>query len=198
MKTKKIILAVLFFFSYTAIANDHEEKEEGGGHEAAAPAAPAATLPPWIALEAKITELSARVKSKEESLAKMLEEKNHLPANSPHVKPLLKQILKEHEELQKLAEEYKKNVNQLNYRFPERNAKSIRTYDRIEVKSLEQMEQSLGLEGKLDRNMKKMRTQYGTEKAEAHSTQGVKPVPTPKKQKKAPSIEEEGALIINK
>lgn len=200
MKIKNFLFSGIVFCSLNLQANSdggHEAKKEEGGHESA-PAAPAATIPAWISLEAKITELSARIKSKEESLAKMLEEKNHLPANSPHVKPLLKQILKEHEELQKLAEDHKKNVNQLNYRFPERNAKANRTYDRIEVKSLEQMEQSLGLDGKLDRNMQKMRTQYGTKKAEDHSAHAVKPAPTVKKQKKAPSIEEEGAIILNK
>ncbi len=191
MKIKSLLFSVIFMLSPSLQANS-------GGGEEKKEAAPAATVPAWIPLEAKITELSARVKSKEESLAKMLEEKNHLPANSPHVKPLLKQILKEHQELQKLAEDHKKNVNQLNYRFPERNAKANRTYDRIEVKSLEQMEQSLGLDGKLDRNMNKMRTQYGTGQAEAHTSHEKKTGAIPKKEKKAPSIEDEGAIIINK
>ena len=92
MKIKCLIFSLIILISFNLHANSEttEEKseEKGGGHEAA-PAAPVVTLPPWIALEAKITELSARVKSKEESLAKLLEEKNHLPANSPHVKPCL-------------------------------------------------------------------------------------------------------------
>lgn len=193
MKIKgALFFCVLMSSLYLNANSGGEEKKE------TAPAAPVATVPAWIPLEAKITELSARVKSKEESLAKLLEEKNHLPANSPHVKPLLNQILKEHEELQKLAEDHKKNVNQLNYRFPERNAKANRTYDRIEVKSLEQMEQSLGLDGKLDRNMNKMRTQYGTSKADAHSSHEKKTGVILKKEKKASSIEDEGAIIINK
>lgn len=184
-------------FSVVAFANDKEEKKEEAGAEKAK-AAPPATLPPWIAIEAKIQELSSKIKSKEESLQKLLEEKNHMPENSPHVKETLKLILKEHAELKNLADDYKKNISMLNYRYPERNAKTGRSYDRIEVKSINEMEQAMGVDGKLNRNIKKMRTQYGTgSEKDNHPDSHAKPA-SKAKNKQSPSIDEEGAIIINK
>lgn len=186
---------ILFVFSIFLTWNVLAEEKAA---PAAAPAAPVATLPPWIAIEAKIQELSSRIKSKEESMRKLLEEKNHLSENSPHVKETLKQILKEHGELKSMAEEYQKNVSMLNYRFPERNAKSGRSYDRIEVKSVSEMEQAMGMDGKLNRNLQKMRTQYGSAPKQV-SKEPKAPAPVKKTvSPAAPSIEDEGAIIINK
>lgn len=183
--------------SFTAAqANDGggqgEKKEEGG--QAAEPVKE--SVKPWVPIEAKIQELSSRIRSKKESLEKLLEEKNHLPANSPHVKETLKQILKEHAELKQAAEDYQKNVNQLNYRFPERNAKAKRSYDRIEVKSIDEMEQAMGVDGKLSRNVKKMRSQYHGDKQteDTHNEKSLEP----KKENKPKSIEDDSAIIINK
>jgi hypothetical protein len=112
----------------------------------------------------------------------------------------LKEILKQHNELKTMADDYKKNVSMLNYRYPERNAKSGRKYDHIEIKSLTEMEQAMGVDGKLSRNLKKMRAQYGKEKAEEKKQHKSETPVVPKElmEKKNPSIEDEGAIIINK
>lgn len=196
MNKIKILYFVIILFSVINLrAQDHGEPEKKAEETAVKP-----SLQPWIPIEAKIQELSAKIRSKQESIDKLIEEKNHLSAQSPHLKETIKNIIKEHDELKKLAEDYQKNINQLNYRFPERNAKSQRAYDRIEVKSIDEMEQALGVDGKLNRNVKKMRSQYGGAKSKTsseHEQDDKKAKPQIIKDK-SKSIEEEDSIIINK
>ena len=116
--------------------------------------------------------------------------------NSPHLKQTVKDIVREHKELRKLVEDYDKNLRLLKYRFPERNAKHLRSYDRFEVKSIDDMEKALGIDGKLSRNMKKVRSLYNPEEKPAvREPASVAPVKAPKKE---PSIEEAHSIILQK
>lgn len=157
------------------------------------------TVQPWVPVETKITELQAKIKSKEANILKLLEDKKHLPNNSPQLKTAVQDIVKEHKELRGLITEYEKNLSILRFRFPERNAKTGRTYDRIELKSLDDMEQAMGIDGKLNRNIKKMRTQFHSQPVtpSVHQT-SVNPSKETKKSPKEPSIEDAGSVILQK
>ena len=209
-KITAIVFTVLFAFLGRTSAAEHGEHEAApeakGGEHGEKPAEGGAeggegksSKTPWIEIENKIVELSSKVKSKESNITKLLEEKDHLPANSPEIKTLLNSIVKEHAEMRTLAEEYQRNLSILKYRFPERNAKAERKYERIEVKSIEEMEQAVGVDGKLNRNLKRMRAQFPppaplattakpVEKTEAESKKDDK--------KKEKSIEDAGAVVI--
>jgi len=188
----------------------HEEKpaeghgeakaEASGEHKAAAENGSGIVAAPWVAIEGKIQEYAARIKSKQEGILELIEEKNHLPSSSPQVREVLRQMTTEHNELKGLVDEYQKNVNLLRYRFPERNTKTKRKYDRIEVRSLDEMEQAIGVDGKLNRNLKKMRSQYGSGQSsgetEPSSSEETKPhSPPPEKDK---SIEDADSILIRK
>lgn len=206
-------LIFLVCFLSVAWAEDHGggEQQGSGGHEAPAGGDKGGdgkeaakegggevktSLAPWVEIENKIQELYSKIKSKESAVLHLLEEKDHLADNSPQLKHTVREIVKEHKELRRLVEDYQKNISILKYRFPERNAKQTRTYDRVEVKTIDEMEKALGIDGKLSRNMKKMRSQYKPEeKPVAHQPSTVIPEPAPKKD---PSIEEAHSIILQK
>ncbi len=174
----------------------HEEKKEEGGEHGGGHGEAKTQVAPWVEVENKIQELYSKIKSKEATIIQLLEEKDHMPNGSPMLQHTVKEIVREHKELRGLAEDYEKNLNILKYRFPERNAKQERSYGKIEVKSIDDMEQALGIDGKLTRNMKKMRTQFGVEaKPEVvHHTVPKSAVKPPKDQ----SIEEASTIILQK
>jgi hypothetical protein len=181
--------------SKEAPAADHGgsgEKAEGGGH-----AEPKTTMAPWLEVENKIQEYYSKIKSKESIVKELLEEKDHLPNNSPQLQHVVKQVVVEHKEMRRLIEEYQKQVSILKYRFPERNAKNARSYERFEVKSIDEMEAAIGIDGKLTRNMKKLRRQYKPEEVQVESRQPATATQV-KAPKKEPSIEEAGSIILQK
>lgn len=201
MPTIRILILIVFSLVTTlASANDHEAPAEEGHGEAKAEAAPAAhpvNLTPWVEVEAKIQELSAKVKTKQANLIKLFEEKNHLANNSPELKVKVQEIVKEHAEMRSLAAEYDKQLNLLKYRFPERNAKAARKYDRFEIKSVDDMEQAMGVDGKLTRNLRKVRSQYRTQKRDMASEAVGEVTPTTLKKQEG-SIEDSGSIIMHK
>lgn len=203
---KNLLLISVIFLSGPVIANDgaqaepqHEAKEEKSEEHGKEKAESKTALAPWVEVENKVTELNSKIKSKQRSIQELIESKNKLPGNSPHLKELVKDLVKEHKELQGLVEEYHKKVALLKYRFPERNAQTDRSYKRLEVKSLDEMEQALGVDGKLNRNLKRMRGQF--------RLQGVVEVgvvapsarePASVKKEREPSIEEADAILLQK
>jgi hypothetical protein len=192
-----IFIVCSLSFSLAARAEEQGKPESEGGD----PGKPAesASSQPWVQVENKITELASKIKAKKGTIQHLIGEKNDLPPKSPRVKGIIEQLVREHKELQKLVEEYGNNVTQLKYRFPERNAKAKRPYERVEVQSLDEMEQSLGIQGSLNRNLKRMRSQYspGTSKSVA----GEKKPDTETKPHEGgadASIEDQGAILFQK
>ena len=206
MSTSKAFCFFLGFFLalQTVSAEEHgsgtpakEEKSEGEGK---GDSKGNIQLTPLMEAETKVSEFAAKIRSKQAFLQRMIEEKDKLKENSPEVKVKLNDILKEYAELQRLNEEYEKQLNILKYRFPERNAKTAKKYDRFEVKSIIEMEQALGIDGKLSRNMQKMRAQYKsapattTAGASGHRLNSTTTTLNPPEG----SIEESGSVLIQK
>lgn len=199
MRQTKLGLMIPLFCVLFAWSSLHAQ-EHGGG---AAPAekgdkggAKESGLPPWFANEAKISELSARIRTTEEELRKLIAEKKELPENSPAVKPLVKNILKSHKELGKLIDEFQKNMNILKYRFPERGQKAERTYEKMELKSVDELEQAVGIDGKLSRNVNRMRSAYGTQAPTSQKDKAN--IQDDKKTAPQKSIEEEAPINLTK
>ena len=154
-------------------------------------------LPEWMELRAQITSLEGKVAMKREAIAHLIEEKQKLPANSAQVKSIIDEMISEHKEMVKYAEDLDKKQTILKFRFPERGLPEGRKYEHIEIKPLEQMEQELGIEGRLTRNMKKARSQYGnkTQKSDEDSNENDEKEP---KNVGPKSIDDQGAIILQK
>ncbi len=149
-----MIIEVLFSLTWIAFAQDKASTTT---------LPPTTQAAPWVEIESKISEFSSKVNSKEDAIKKLLEKKQGLPADSPEAKPLVEELVTEHKELQRLIEEYNKNKNILQYRFPERGAKANRKYDKKKVQSLDEMEKAYGIDASLNRSMKVMRKHYEKE-----------------------------------
>lgn len=154
--------------------------EHGGGHEGAA--APKVQAPGWTEVINNITMLDGKIRVGQDNIEKLLQEKHHLPQESPLLKQITLDLAREYKELRKAIEEQNALKQKLRYRFPEMNAKEGRKYQDKKAPTIEEMEKSMGVDGKLDRNLKKMRQQMG-------SHQKVKPVEAAPKKETDPTEE---------
>lgn len=143
-------------FSFSAVANEGggegEKKEEAKAEEKKA-------VPEWVELQSRLSVLKAKVAGKEKAVSDLLAAKNAEkdPAKSVQI---FNDLKREHSELGKAAEEYEQVRNVLRYRYPEKGMKEDRAYERVEVKSLEDLEKQAGLEGNLKRTIVQVRRQY--------------------------------------
>jgi hypothetical protein len=112
-------------------------------------------------LQAKVQALEAKVRTKDENIRKLIEEKNETK-DPKKVEEIIGQMVVEHKEMNKLIQEYEQNRSLLRYRYPEKGLHGVRTYERMETKPLDQMENQFGIEAKLNRNLKTLHSQYGT------------------------------------
>lgn len=122
----------------------------------------------YAAVAAKVQGLEAKVQSAEEELKKLIEEKQHTK-DPAKLNEIVKQMLTLHKQLKENAKEYDQQRALLRYRYPEKGLTEKREYERVEVKSLEEMESQLSLSSSVKRTLKKVRTQYQTpEEVKAH------------------------------
>lgn len=143
-------------------------------------------------LQSKVQALQAKIKSKEDTINKLIEEKNHTK-DAEKVSDIIAEMVKEHKEMSKMIEEYEQNRSLLRYRYPEKGYSGGRSYERMELKPLDQMENQMSVEAKLKRNLKTVRSQYG-EPADAQTKKKKKP--GQKRETEAPSLTE--PLVIQK
>lgn len=111
-------------------------------------------------LQTKVQALQAKVKAKDESIRHLIEEKNHTH-DAAKVKEIIEQMVSEHKEMNKLVQEYEQSRSLLRYRYPEKGLKGGRTYERMEVKPLDQIENQMSIEAKLTQTLKTVERQYG-------------------------------------
>ncbi len=146
--------------SGASLANEGAPPAAGGHGEAAAPA-PAGPKPEtWNEIQAKVQAYETMVKAKEESIKSLMRQKATV-TDGASVKALEKQIKREHNDLRDVMKQYEDARNKLIYRFPERFSKGERKYKRIEVKSVEEMEDQLSLESSMATTIKKAESKYG-------------------------------------
>ncbi len=144
-------------------AEGEEKKAEGGEGEKKAE-----KKDEYAEVQAKVAALEAKIRASEEIIKKLVEEK-HSEKDQKKISEIIKSLVAEHKTMQKNNEEYEQAKSYLRYRFPEKGLKGEREYERIEVKSLEEIENELTLESKLKKTLGKVRKQY------------VAPDPKPKK-----------------
>lgn len=142
-------------------------------------------------LQTRVQALQAKIKTKEETITKLIEEKNH-SKDPVQTKEIIGQMVTEHKEMGKMIEEYEQNRSLLRYRYPEKGYKGVRAYERLEVKPLEQMENQMSVESKLKRNIKTMQSQFGS----ANNNDAKKKKSSGREETLAPSLTE--PIVIKK
>jgi hypothetical protein len=145
--------------------------------------------PGWIEIEAQISSLEAKFQAKTRAIEGLIEEKNHLKPNDPQLARVVSEIGKEDRERRKIAVDLEKQRTILHFRFPERGAAKNRKYEKVDIKSVNEIESSMGVDGRLNRSIQRMRSQYGSEESKKPKTSS----PVPKK-----STDQEGTIILQK
>jgi hypothetical protein len=166
----KIVFVSLMLVSGLSFAEEHggggggehgggEEKKEGG-EAATAPKERRTSEASYAEVQARVSGLEAKIRSGEEEIAKLITEKQH--ATSPErTSQIVSEMVKLHREMQINARDYDQQRSLLKYRYPEKGTGGEkREYERIEVKSLDEMEDSLSLSSSVNKTLKKVRTQY--------------------------------------
>lgn len=113
----------------------------------------------FAVVQARVSGLEAKVHSAEAEIQRLILEKQKTkdPVQS---KELIKQMLTIHKDLEKNLKEYDQQRALLKYRYPEKGQQEKREYERIDLKSIEQMENQMSISSSLKKTMKKVRSQY--------------------------------------
>lgn len=127
----------------------------------------------WAEVSARVQGLKAKIASKQEILKKLLTEKNDLNEEAKK-NEMVREAIKEHKELQALIKDYDKERTYLQFSFPERGQKNSKKYKRIENQKLEEFDQELSMQSKLDKSMRILKKQYKLEDKEVETTSETK------------------------
>lgn len=164
-----LILVQFFFFQERILAEASKNTDAHGAsdeaHGAQAEGASAKEGPKkdsWSDVSARVQGIRAKINSKQEILKKLLEDKNK-QTDEAKKNEMVRAAIKEHQELQTLIKEYDKERVYLKFGFPEGGQKSDAKYKRIESKKLEELDQEVSLQSKLDQSMRILRKQYKLE-----------------------------------
>lgn len=148
----------------------------------------------FTVVQARVQVLEAKVNSGKEEIQKLLQEKQAAKDNEK-INEIIRQILTLHKELGKTVKEYDQQRALLKYRYPEKGMTEKRQYERIEVKSVEEMESELSLSSTVQRTLKKVRSQYETPEERVERAQQVEQKAVEKK-KSEPGLVD--AVILKK
>lgn len=191
-----LLAAALLVFTFAARAN--EGGGEGGGEGGEKKENPADK--PWVETQNRVSALSTKTKQLEDRLTELIEEKKRT-RDSNRMLDLDKEIGKVYRDYRDSNAELRRQEQIFKYRYPERAAREgERVYHTEEVPSLEKIEEQVGVEGKLQRNLLRMRSQYGTakpKKKEAEKAAGESAHPNGKGEDEK-NIREQDSLILKK
>ncbi len=154
-RTALFCLIMIHFFSAASWSSDD------GGHKTAEPAVPKkrTSEESYAAVSGKVAALEAKIRSAEQEIQKLVGIKAKT-SNPQQVNETIKSMLVLHGELKKNIEEYEKQRSLLRYRYPEKAMSEGREYERLELKSLEEMEGAAGLSVAVRKTLQKVRLQY--------------------------------------
>ena len=149
--------ALLILFKIEKISA--QEKEAAPAAETKVKEEKGPTHQEILNLQARLQGLKATIKSKSEQLKKLISEKQGLKDEKKSVE-IFNSMKAEYKDLQVAIKEYDEQLSILNYRYPEKGLNKERKYERIEVKTLDQIESEFSLEGKVKKTMNLVRQQF--------------------------------------
>ena len=125
----------------------------------------------WVTMQADVVLAQTRADAQRAVVTELLVSKKN---NKGRIaKDQVDQLNLNHQKLQELVKEYNLKFNEFEIKYPEKGQSLGRQYNRKTEQSLDQMENSLTLEGRIRKMSKKIKTQYGT--AEQPITSAQKP-----------------------
>lgn len=113
----------------------------------------------YAVVQARVQGLEAKVRSTEAEIQKLIQDKQ-TSKNAEHTNEVIRNMMSLHRQLDTQIKEYEQQRNLLRYRYPEKNQADVRQYERIELRSLEEMESRMTLGSAVDKTLKTVRKQY--------------------------------------
>lgn len=157
-----LVLSVLLAGLFSAPV---AEASGGGGEAKAEKKEVKSAEDSYSVVSSRVQALEAKIHSGQDEIEKLIQEKHHT-TNPQRLNEIIRQMMTLHTEVQKNTREYDQQRSLLKYRYPEKSIADKREYERIEVKSLEDMESEMSLGNSVNRTLKKVRRQYGTSENE--------------------------------
>lgn len=132
-----------------------EEKKEGEGKKVKS------TEDSFVHVQHSVQTFEAKIKSGKDELEHLIHEK--MTTKDPkRVAEIIKEMIKTHKEIEKNIKEYDLQRSLLKYRYPEKGRSERRTYERIELQPLEEIEGQVDLSTHVKQTLKRVRSQYET------------------------------------
>lgn len=129
----------------------------------------------YAVVQARVQGLEAKVRASEAEIQKLILEKRNTK-DPDKVSEIIRTMLTLHKELGVQIKEYDQQRNLLKYRYPEKGLTDVREYERIDVKSLEDLETQVSLSASVHRTLDKVRMQYRSNPKRTISSEG-EPLP---------------------
>lgn len=104
----------------------------------------------WSYHNGRLTDLTNQLKEHERSIKTLLEEKRAI-TDEKALQSVLAELANRHKELQRVAKDYEEERLHVRFKHPDRHDTTERQYLRYQVKTLKELENELGLDGRLDR-----------------------------------------------
>ncbi len=142
-----------------APAAEGAKAEEAGKGPAPAKGPLDVTRQEVLDLQARLQGLKAKILSKKDALKKLIGEKQTIKDEKKSVE-VFNNMKTEYKEMRTAIKEYDEQLAVLNYRYPEKGLTKERQYERIEIKTLDEMEREFSLEGKIKKTMVRVRQQF--------------------------------------
>ena len=179
-------LLIISLFSLNAVANEDK-----------AQAAPAAAAPQesaaeysgqqddnWMKLQADVVSAKTKLDAQQAIVTELLVSKKN---NKGRIgKDQVDQLNSNHQKLQEMVKDYNQKLNAFEIKYPEKGQALGRQYSRKKEQSLDQLENSLTLDGRIRKINKKIKAQFGVEES---SELPEKKMPQTSADKKSKAVE---------
>lgn len=132
-----------------APAAEHGAAKEGEPGKAEAPKKVKSSHR-WSEHESRLTSFMAKIRTLEKEISDMIESKHHIES-SERVRILTQQIAFKHADLAKVVKDYEAERLHVRFQHPDRDSELEREYSAHRLKSIDEMETTFGLDGRLDR-----------------------------------------------
>lgn len=113
----------------------------------------------WGRHEINLRGYAMRIANTQNEIKELVEKKNK--NRDPHTRDeLLKEINKKNDDLRRVYKDFKEEKEHVRFEHPEQGDKTERKYKRVRMKSLEDLENEVGLDGQLTRLKQKVEKKY--------------------------------------
>jgi hypothetical protein len=121
--------------------------------------APQSKASDWARHEVNLKGYASRIRNMQEDIQALIIKKSQ--NKNPVVRDeILKEIILKNQELQKTYQDYKAEKEHIRFEHPEQGDKTERKYRHLKLKSLEELENEVGIDGQLSRLKRKVEDTY--------------------------------------